>query len=187
MIVPRATSADGRSNARERVDEMAPARLGQRTEQHLIDFSSTRPQSRDHRLAFVRQAQDIGAGVMPGTTPGQQAFAHQSAHRIGGRRPIYPGRVDKTDLIGPFTLPDDHENRKLTWRKAGVGESRRKRLVRRLLRTMQQMQYTPIEIEYRYLILIHVFTPRCLLEVLRTVPHDRKRAIRPMLTSQASR
>lgn len=76
---------------------------------------------------------------MPGATSRNQTFPHQAAHEICRRGTVDAGRVNETNLIGALAFSDNNKDRELARGETGIGKCRRKRLIGRLLRPVQQM------------------------------------------------
>ena len=86
---------------------------------------------------------------------GKQPLAHEATHEVSGRGAIDARCLDQPDLIRALALAHDDEHGQLARREASIRECRREGFVRRLLRSVQQVQYAAIQIESVRLCLVH--------------------------------
>jgi len=139
----------------ECLDEAGARPLGQRLEEQTVDIGGTDTEAFKQRLPLIGEAQDIRSRIVACTTARKQAFAHETAHEIGGRRAIDARGVDETNLVRSFAFAHNDQDRELARRQASIRKCGREGLVGRLLGSVKQMQYTTVQIKSVRFILVH--------------------------------
>src|SRR5215831_13871334 len=129
----------------QRLDEVPTLTGAEHGQQALIDARRSRLDGRESRLASLREAHSVHAGVAACALSLQQPFFDQPTDDVGQRRAVDPGLLDKTRLTDVGVLGDAGEDGVLTRREVRLTGFIREQYLGTLTGPMQQMQGRNVE------------------------------------------